>query len=335
MATLKDVAQRAGVSISTVSRVLNRPEKVKPDTRATVEKAIVALNYRPSRVAQRLRDRAGCAELLGMIIPDIQNPFYSEIVRGTEDVAYARESATILCNSDEDPARQKFYLDVLARESADGVLLPPLFHNGTLALDRDRLPFPVVCFDRRIPGDPVDTVVTNNRQGAYAMTDHLLSLSHRRIGLICGPSSLSTSTERAEGYRSALRDHDCSIDNDLIFMDVPRQSAGYDRARQLLASDAPPSALFAANNQLALGAFAYAQEHNLRIPDDVAIVGFDDAPWARLLDPPLTTVRQPAYEMGRRSAELLFDRIDSPDRMPALITLRPELVVRRSCGATG
>lgn len=334
MATLKDVAQRAGVSISTVSRVLNRPEKVKVDTRATVEEAIAALNYRPNRVAQRLRDRAGRAELLGMIIPDIQNPFYSEIVRGTEDVSYARESATILCNSDEDPARQQFYLDVLARESADGILLPPLFHNGTLALDRDRLPFPVVCFDRRIPGDPVDTVVVNNRQGAYGMTDHLLSLGHRRIGLICGPSSLSTSIERAEGYRAALREADQPIDESLILMDVPRQSAGYKHARQLLSSDSPPTALFAANNQLALGAFSYAQEHSLQIPDDIAIVGFDDAPWARLLDPPLTTVRQPAYEMGRRSAELLFERIDTPDRMPALVTLRPKLVVRRSCGAS-
>lgn len=335
MATLKDVAQRAGVSISTVSRVLNRPEKVKPDTRATVEEAIAALNYRPSRVAQRLRDRAGRAELLGMIIPDIQNPFYSEIVRGTEDVSYNRESATILCNSDEDPERQQFYLDVLARESADGVLMPPLFHNGTLALNRDRLPFPVVCFDRRIPGDPVDTVVVNNHQGAYAMTNHLLALGHKRIGLICGPSSLSTSTERAEGYRAALREANQPIDESLIFMDVPRPSAGHKRAHQLLSSDAPPTALFAANNQLALGAFGYAQEHDLRIPDDVAIVGFDDAPWARLLNPPLTTVRQPAYEMGRRSAELLFERIDTPDRMPALITLGPELVIRRSCGATG
>lgn len=335
MATLKEVAERAGVSISTVSRVINRPNKVRPQTRAHVEEAISALNYRPSRIAQRLRDHAGQSELIGMMIPDIQNSFYSHIVRGAEDVAYARGAAIILCNSDEDSEREEFYLNILQDESADGLLLPPIVRaGGRFDLDFDALPMPVVCFDRRIPGDPVDTVMVNSQDGAYQMTEHLIAQGHERIGMICGPETMSTSTERADGYRQALRNAGYPVDEDLIFMDAPRQEAGYNRARQLLDHSNPPTALFAANNQLALGAFEYVREQELKIPDEVAVVGFDDAPWAKLLDPPLTTVRQPAYEMGRRAAELLFDRIDTPTGSPALVTLPPTLVIRQSCGAS-
>lgn len=335
MSTLKEVAERADVSISTVSRVLNRPEKVKPTTRARVQEAIAALDYQPSRIAQRLRDRAGHSELIGMVIPDIQNPFYSQVVRGAEDVAYTRGAAIILCNSDETPEREHFYFDILRGESADGVLLPPsMRQTGALDVDLDDFSMPIVCFDRRIPGDPVDTVVVDNQRGAREMTQHLIENGHRRIGLICGPESLTTSTERAEGYREALHAADLPVDESLIFMDAPRQEAGYERARELLRGTSPPSALFAANNQLALGAFEYVRERGLSVPDELAIVAFDDAPWAKLLTPSLTTVRQPAYEMGRRAARLLFDRIDSPTDAPVLVTLPPTLVIRESCGAS-
>lgn len=332
MATLHDVAKQAGVSITTVSRVINHPEKVKPETLATVRRAISALDYRPSRVAQRLRDRAGAGELIGLLIPDIQNPFYSGIVRGTEDVAFSRDAATVLCNTDEDADRQQFYLEVLKGESADGILLPPLFRNGRLALNLEKLGLPVVCFDRRIPGDPVDTVAIDNLEGARQMTAHLLGLGHKKIGLIVGPGELSTSVERADGYRKALRDVDAAIDETLIRMVPPRPSASYDHTLELMAMDEPPTAIFAGNNQLALGVISAIMERKLLIPDDVAVVGFDDAPWAKVLSPPLTTIRQPTYEMGRRAAELLFSRMAQPNRMPALITLRPELIIRRSCG---
>jgi len=334
MATLKDVAEKAGVSVTTVSRVINHPSKVKSETLATVRRAISALDYRPSRIAQRLRDRAGSGELIGLMIPDIQNPFYSGIVRGTEDVAFSRDSATVLCNTDEDPSRQKFYLDVLQGESADGVLLPPLFRDGRLALDLEELGIPVVCFDRRIPGDPVDTVAIDNLEGARQMTAHLLALGHKRVGLIVGPNSLSTSVERADGYRKALRDAGIPVDDAIVRMVSPRPQAGYEHTIDLIAMDDRPTAIFAGNNQLTLGVVSAVKERNLRIPDDMAVVGFDDAPWAELLASPLTTIRQPTYEMGRRAAELLFARMAQPDRMPALITLRPELIIRRSCGAS-
>ena len=335
MAKLADVAERAGVSVSTVSRVINRPDMVDSETRSEVEAVLNEVNYRPSRVARRLKNDRGEAQLLGVIIPDIQNPFYSEIVRGIEDVAYARDYAVILCNTDEDRDRERFYLDVLHGESADGVILPPLSQEGeTAALDIESIDLPVVCFDRRLPGDPVDTVVVDNRRGAKEMTTHLLNLGHERIGLICGPASLSTSTERLQGYEDALSARGLSVDDDLVHMGPPRRETGRTLSEKLLRSPNPPTAIFAANNQLLLGTFETVQERGLSIPEEVAVVGFDDAPWAKFFNPPLTTVRQPTYEIGKQAAERLFARIEAPDESPRLITLEPSLQIRRSCGST-
>lgn len=334
MAKLADVAEQAGVSVSTVSRVINRPDMVDPDTRSQVEAVLSKMDYRPSRVARRLKNR-GKAQILGVIIPDIQNPFYSEIVRGIEDVAYQRDYAVILCNSEEDPEREDFYLNVLHGESADGVILPPLLRAGnSYSADIEEYDFPIVCFDRRLPGDPVDTVIVDNRKGAWEVTAHLLGLGHRRIGVICGPDNLSTSTERLEGYQQALRDYGVEIDEELVRMGPPHRGAGHARADELLSLDQPPTAIFAANNQLCLGVLECAREHGLSIPDEIAIVGFDDAPWAKLLDSPLTTVEQPTYEIGQQAAQQLLDRLEHPNSPPSLITLDPRLRVRASCGAT-
>lgn len=333
MATLEDVAQHAGVSVSTVSRTINRPNMVNDETRSRVNEAIEALEYRPNRVARRLRRIDGKAHILGLIIPDIQNPFYSDIVRGAEDVAYSRDAAIILCNTDENEEREQFYVDVLRAESADGVILPPIIRGNNVALSPEDIGMPVVFFDRRLESASVDTVVIDNPRGARKAVEHLLGLGHTRIGLINGPASIATSRERLQGYRQALDRHDVPFDESLVRQGPPRRETGYDLAQSLLCADDPPSALFAANNQLALGALEYVRDAGLRIPDDVAVVSFDDAPWAKLLDPPLTTVRQPSYEIGRRSVELLFDRIASPNRPPALVVLQPELIVRRSCGA--
>jgi LacI family transcriptional regulator/LacI family repressor for deo operon, udp, cdd, tsx, nupC, and nupG len=307
---------------------------VDPETRSQVEAVLSKMDYRPSRVARRLKNR-GKAQILGVIIPDIQNPFYSEIVRGIEDVAYQRDYAVILCNSEEDPEREDFYLNVLHGESADGVILPPLLRGGnSYSTDIERYDFPIVCFDRRLPGDPVDTVIVDNRKGAREVTAHLLGLGHRRIGVICGPDNLSTSTERLEGYQQALRDYGVEVDEELVRMGPPHRGAGHAHADELLSLNRPPTAIFAANNQLCLGVLEYAREHGLSIPNEIAIVGFDDAPWAKLLDPPLTTVEQPTYEIGQQAAQQLLDRLEHPNSPPSLITLDPKLRVRASCGAT-
>ena len=332
---LHEVARRADVSVSTVSRVLNVPDKVSAETRVRVERAIAELGYRPSRVARRLRLRRGRAHIVGLIIPDIQNPFYSDIVRGVEDVAYDRDYAVILCNSDESPEREEFYLNVLVSESADGVILPPIHGDEKTTARLSSLPLPVVCLDRRLARLAVDTVVVDNRQGAYDATAHLIALGHRRIGLLDGPLGLSSFRERRDGYLAALREHDIPVDEGLIASGEPRLEDGRRMANGLLSLDPPPTALFAASNLITLGALEAIRGRGLEVPAQVAVVGFDDAPWAGLLACPLTTVSQPSYEMGRRAARLMFDRLDEPDRSPALVILAPSLVVRASCGAGG
>lgn len=333
MSTLEEVASRASVSISTVSRVLNTPAMVRPGTRTRVEEAIRQLHYRPNRVARRLRSQDGRAHLLGLIIPDIQNMFFSHIVRGVEDGARAHDYAVILCNSDEDLDREQFYLDILRAESADGVILPPIRGDERTARRLAELDLPVVCIDRRLARTSVDTVVVENREGARAAIHHLVGLGHRRIGVIIGPLNLSTSVERLAGYRQALEEAGIPPDDTLIGSGGPRRKDGRRIAAALLEARPRATALFAGNALLTLGALEALRERGLRIPEDVAIVGYDDEPWASLLDPPLTTVRQPSYEIGRRATELLFQRIEATNRSPALVVLEPQLIVRRSCGS--
>ena len=335
MSTLQEVASRASVSISTVSRVLNTPAKVRAGTRTRVEEAIRELRYKPNRVARRLRSRDGRSHLLGLIIPDIQNAFFSNVVRGVEDVARAHDYAVILCNSDEELDRERFYLEILAAESADGVILPPIRGDERTARRLADLDLPVVCIDRRLTRTAIDTVVAENREGARAAISHLVRLGHRRIGAIIGPLNLSTSVERRAGYRQALEEAGIPPDDALVRSGEPRREEGRRIAEELLAEQPSVTALFAGNALLTLGVLQALRERGLNVPGDLAVVGYDDEPWAGLLDPPLTTVRQPSYEMGRHAAELLLKRIAAPGRPPALVVLEPELVVRRSCGSEG
>ncbi len=332
MATLKEVATRADVSFSTVSRAINHPDKVKPETRRRVERAIAELNYHPHRAARRLRGHRSYASIFGLIIPDIQNAFYSQIVRGAEEVAYSRGYAVIICNSDESPEREQFYLNVLQQESAAGVILPPITEGGRPFPPPDELPLPVICFDRRPPDGLFDAVVVDNEGGAYQATARLARLGHRRIAAIVGALDLSTSAERRAGYERALREHGLPIEPDLIRWGPPRQEEGHALAEVLLDLPAPPTALFVGNNVMAMGALEAVRQRGLRIADDVAVIAFDDPPWASLITPPLSTVRQPAYEIGRRAAELLLRRIETPERPTELVTLPTTLVVRSSCG---
>src|SRR5688572_16465237 len=204
MASLQEVARRARVSIATVSRVLNKSEKVVPETRAAVEQALLDLGYRPSRVARRLRMNSGRAHLVGLIIPDIQNPFYAEIARGVEDAAYKNEYALLLCNSDENPEKERFYLDVMQDESVDGLVLPPFDETDAAVVDVIRSGMPVVCVDRSLSRVKTDLVEVDNYRGALDAVNHLLDKGHRAIGLIEGRAEVSTSRERRRGYVDAL-----------------------------------------------------------------------------------------------------------------------------------
>jgi LacI family transcriptional regulator/LacI family repressor for deo operon, udp, cdd, tsx, nupC, and nupG len=330
MASLQEVARRAKVSIATVSRVLNKSDKVVAETRAMVEKALTDLGYRPSRVARRLRMKDGRAHLVGLIIPDIQNPFYAEIARGVEDAAYASQYALLLCNSDEDPAKERFYLEVMQAESVDGIVLPPFDESDAAVIELVKSGLPVVCVDRSLARVKTDLVEVDNYQGAVAAVNHLLDRGHTAIALIEGRSQVSTSRERRRGYLDALGARGVVPRKEWMRAGDFKQESGRVLATELLGLRKPPTAVFVCNNLMTVGALAGLHQRGVRVPDDVAVVGFDDIPWAEAIDPPPTVVRQPAHEVGRQAMELLLRRIMEPGRPPVTIRLLPELVVRRS-----
>ena len=330
MASLQEVAARAKVSIATVSRVLNKSDKVVPETSAIVEQALRDLGYRPSRVARRLRMNNGRAHLVGLIIPDIQNPFYAEIARGVEDAAYAAKYALLLCNSDENPDKERFYLDVMRDESMDGIVLPPFDDTDFAVIEMVQTGMPVVCVDRSLAKVKTDLVEVDNYQGALEAVNHLLDKGHTAIALIEGRTQVSTSRERRRGYLDALAARGIAPRKEFMRAGDFKQESGRVLATELLGVRKPPTALFVCNNLMTVGALAGLHQRGLSVPGDVAVVGFDDLPWAEALDPPPTVVRQPAYEVGRQAMELLLKRIVDPGRPPVTVRLRPELVVRRS-----
>ncbi|GJG87519.1 LacI family transcriptional regulator [Gemmatimonadetes bacterium T265] len=332
MVGLKDVALRAGVSVSTVSRVLTGSPLVNAETRERVQRAMDALEYRPSRVARRLRGDRGEASLIGLIVSDIRNPFFAEIARGVERVAQAHGHMVFVGNSDEDEAVERRYLEMMRAERVDGIILPASSDNASNVVELARGGLPVVCVDRRLPRATLDTVVADNFDGAYDAVSHLLQIGHRRIGFVGGRAQLSTTHERRAGYLRALADAGIAVDDGLVRAGDSRQAGGRQGARELLELPQPPTALLVGNNLMTLGALEAIYALGLRIPDDVAVVGYDDMPWAVAFNPPLTAVRQPGQELGRRAAELLLARIADPSRSTTTITLKPELIVRQSCG---
>ncbi|WP_263820592.1 LacI family DNA-binding transcriptional regulator [Salinibacter sp.] len=332
MPTLEDVASEADVSASTVSRVFNNPDKVHPVTRDRVKKAADTLGYQPSRVARRLRLKDGKASLIGLVIPDIQNPFFANVARGVEDVAQDNEYGLILSNSDEDPDKQKLAVNTLKTEDVDGVIVPPISRddpNVKRLLESD---IAVVCVDRRMENVRVDTILSDSQKGAYRAVTHLLELGHRRIGFIGGVPRISTSADRREGYEQALQDQGVPIDSTLVREGDSRRERGRYLTDALLDLDRPPTALFTGNNLTTLGALSALSARDMSVPEEISLVGYDDVPWAMALNPPPTVIGQPAYEMGSRAAELLLQRLDAPNRSPTTVTLQPELITRKSCG---
>lgn len=331
MSTLKEVAKKANVSITTVSRVINDSNKVNVKTRERVENAMKLLNFQPNRVAQRLRGNKGRSKLLGLIIPDIQNQFYSSIVRGIEDMSYGNDYAVILCNSDENTKKEKFYLEVLKSESVDGIILPPIRQNGNVINELIESGIPLICFDRKLPSQSIDTVVVDNEKGGYLATSHLTELGHKKIAVITSSLRFSSFEDRLRGYEKALTESGIRINKNYIKKGDHRSSEiGKKLAIEILEQDPRPTAIFVLNNQMTLGALEAINEKNLMIPDDISIIGFDDMLWAKAISPPLTVIRQPGYEMGRRVAELFFQRMNDPDRDRVLIIMEPKLIIRES-----
>jgi LacI family transcriptional regulator len=326
--TIRDVATRAGVSPTTVSHVINDTRPVSADLRSRVEAAMAELGFQPNALARSLRRKR--THTLGLIVPDSANPFFAEVGRGIEDTSFASGFSVILCNSDGDPTRELLYIDLLIQKQVDGVLLVPTGKQDELAATLRTRNIPVVVIDRDVPDAPIDRAHIDNSAGAYLATRHLLELGHRRIGYIGGPPHLSPVPYRSAGYRQALHEAGIPIDEELVVDGNFRDIGGYTGAQALLALADPPTAIFAGNDLMAIGALAAAREASIDVPHNLSIMGFDDIHLAGYINPPLTTIAQPKYELGVIAAQLLFERLAQPDLPPQRRLLQAVLVVRQS-----
>lgn len=330
MASMNDIARRAGVSIATVSRVLNNSGNVNEQTRERILKAIRDLKYQPSRVAKRLRSKSVSSNLIGVLIPDIQNPFYVDVLRGIEDIAYHNNYAIIMCNYSQDEKKEMLYLDILQSEAIDGLIAAPVNEDDVHLKKIVRDGLPVVCVDRGLRNEDVDIVVVDNEAGAFKAVEHLIGKGYRKIAYISGLKSIPSSRSREEGYLEAMSQHNIPVNPQYIKYGDSKYEGGFKLCEELLALPEPPDAIFAGNNLITLGALESIHNHGLRIPDDIAVVGFDDMIWSSSLNPSLTAVRQPAYDIGQRAGELLLQRIAEPQRTCIKMILKTELILRRS-----
>jgi LacI family transcriptional regulator len=330
--TIRDVAAVARVSPATVSRVLNGKEDVGADLRRRVLGAVAELGYRRNGPARSLRTRA--AMVLGIIISDITNPFFTAVVRGAEDQAQRAGYSVVLANADEDVAKEARYLEVAAAEQMAGVLLSPASPRQTSIDVLREQGIPVVTIDRRLATAPVDSVMVNNHQVAREAAQHLISQGCRRVGLVAGPVQTTTGAGRLAGYRAALRAAGRALDRSLIAYADFRTEGGYAATSQLLRQRRPPDGLLFSNNLMTVGGLQAIAETGLAIPGDIAVVGFDDASWATALRPPLTVVAQPTYEIGQRAAKLLLRRVEGEKFPPRHVVLRAELIERASSRRT-
>lgn len=325
---IKDVAQRAGVSPATVSRVLNEVSTVRPEARERVLAAVAEVGYRPNRLASNLRRQK--AATLGVVVSDIENPHFTAMVRAVEDAAYERGYRVLLCNTDEREDKQRAYLEVLADERVHGAIVAtsnPAGEELSKLLDLD---IPVVAFDRRIADPRAGAVVAENSGGAYTATRHLIELGHSEIGFVGGPVSVETGRERLEGYERAMQESGLE----------PRPvgggfriSGGREAARALLA-DSETTGLVVANNLMAIGVLEVIRERGLKVPEELALVAVDDPFWAALMEPPLTTVAQPVKGMADRAVGMLLAGLDEARDVSDKAVFELELRIRGSCGAT-
>jgi LacI family transcriptional regulator len=330
--TIRDVAAAAGVSAGTVSRVLNGKQDVADELRRRVLAAVADLGYRPNGAARSLRTKA--AMVLGVIISDITNSFFTAVVRGVEDKAQQAGYSVVLANADEDLEKETRYLEIAAAEQMGGVILSPASsRQTTIDVLRER-GIPVVTIDRRLATADVDSVTVNNHQAAREATRHLISQGCHRVGIIAGPVQTTTGASRLAGYRAALRSAGLDTDAALTAFGNFRTEGGYDAARKLLGMSRRPDGLLISNDLMTIGGLQAIAEAGLAIPDDIAVVGFDNASWATALRPPLTVVTQPTYEIGQTATDLLLSRVRGEEFPPRRVVLQAQLVERASSRRT-
>lgn len=326
---MRDVAERAGVSVTSVSHVVNQTRVVSAEVRQRVLMAMEELGYHPNALARSLRRKE--THTIGVIMTNSADPFFAEMTRGVEDTCFEHGYNIMLCNSDGDLSKELFYTQVLTEKRVDGILFlaaggQSTHHIRTLQ-ERGT---PLVVVDRHLPDLAIDTVLIDNARGGWLATQHLIDLGHQRIGCVSGPSDITLSAERITGYRLALEQAGLPLDETLIVKGDFQYESGYQAAQQFLARPQPPSAIFACNDLMAVGAMNSVAKLGWHVPAQLSIIGFDDIRLASFVNPPLTTIAQPKYEMGTLATTMLLERIGRPDMPLGRKLLDTHLIVRES-----
>jgi len=331
MANIRDVAKRAGVAPITVSRCINNSGYCSLETRARVEAAILELGFVPNRLASGLRSKR--TNTLALVLTDITNPYFTTIARGVEDMASEAGYTVIFCNTDESVSKEQMYVHMLLEKRVDGIMLVPAQSTLDSVELIQKHNTPLVVLDRRVPDVKTDVVRCDSERGAYELTWLLLSLGHRKIAILNGPKGVSTADDRLSGYRRALAGAGIAGIAGLEFFGSFNLESGYEMTHKALAGTPGLTALFATNNFIAFGALRALQEIGLHVPDDVAMVGFDDLPPALVTFPFLTVAAQPAYEMGKKAIEILLKKLGggASDQYQEIV-LPAEIVIRQSSG---
>lgn len=326
-ASLRDVARQAKVSVGTVSNVLNRPEVVAPATLARVKATIAELGFVPNGFARHLR--AGFSRTLGLVVPDVANPFFTEVARGVEDAANKRDYAVFLCNSDESALKEDRYVNVLIQQQVRGVLITPSdVKSDRLDLMRER-GISVTLLDREIKGKNQCSVSVDDVHGGQIAIEYLTSLGHQEIAWVCGPNSIPQVADRASGVVKAAKVAQASITT--IEVSLMNSTGGEEAAKRFLELAKLPTAIFCANDLLALGVMRTLLAHKIRIPDQISLLGYDDINFAPSAAVPLSSIAQPAYQMGITAADLLLSECeDGDDHRHQQIKFQPQLVERAS-----
>jgi LacI family transcriptional regulator len=333
MATIKDVARLAGVSVATVSRVLNGSAVVSAPRRGRVQKAAARLNYSPNVAARSLITNQ--THTIGVLLPDLFGEFFSEVIRGIDHAAREAQLHLLLSSSHADSEELIAALRAM-RGRIDGLIVMAPDIAAPMALERASVDYPLVMIDPGLGARSCDSISISNHEGAYLLVKHLLELGHRRVAMITGPPRNLDAEQRLAGYRRALKEHGGERDPELEVAGDFGEPSGYEAAMRLLALQRKPTAVFAANDYMAIGALGALSDAGVRVPQDMALGGFDDIAMSRYLNPPLTTVRVDAYGLGRRAAEWLITHRDGDDsRTPLREVMPTTLVVRGSCGAGG
>jgi LacI family transcriptional regulator len=328
VANIKEIAKRSGVSVGTVSKVLNFDKSVTQKNKDKVIKTIGELNYRPNRIARSLSK--GKTKNIGFIIPDIKNPFFPELVSGVSDVLVSNGYYVFLCSSDNSPNKEDLYINDLVSMWIDGIIIAPSETENRDIKIFNNIISPFVIVDREIRGLKKDQVIINNKKGAYNAVKYLIEKGHKKIVALQGPEYTTTAQNRLAGWKMSMEEHSLFKEEYIFWGDFSIDS-GYEMMKKVFDRIGMVDAVFACNDLIALGAIQAIEEKEYKIPDDISIIGFDDIYLSRFLKPPLTTVRQPAYKMGKIAAETLLDRINGlKEKSPKKIVVEGDLIIRRS-----